>query len=1075
MAISDWIKPKWKHSDPEVRRAAVEKMGPENAERLRSLALTDADNRVRVAAVERIDDEDFLREIAASTGNGPALDTARNRLKDIYRTRVLESPDVEIQRQIVPLLADEEILAEIACTVDDPSVRLLAAERISDSERLCELTRNNCGPRVGLAVVERLDAEALLQRVAESASSKKIKRAAREKLDALTRDPETPEAAEVAEAQRLCETMESLAEANDLLRLRTGIETVGNAWETLDLPEDHPLTERLDAARSAARVRERTLAEQESARDELVALCVAAEGLADRGLDEAMAELEALRNRLAAAESVAGPVLRNSVREHYRNRFEAAAGVLRDRRRREEARAMARESAAAAMESLCRQAEELAAGGNADESVWAAIRERWDAAGDASPELHSRMDAARRTWSERRAAAQAAMAAEQTEAADRLADLVKTVERAAEAEGRAGLESQVRKAREEWRSVPPELMDAKAELAPRFDAAVEAFTLRQREFRENREWEWWANLNRKEELCRVVEAMAEVETLEGMAHAVREAHQQWKEIGPVSRDQVEAVWERFSGACNRAYQRCLERKQALLETVREATAPVFAPVFAEDAAPESEESASPAAGDESGVVGEATPGETETAAQPAAEAGSEAQSDNQSDSGTAAAAAAAISWNEITETVKAAQAEWKAIGPLPVALAEGVRDEFRSICDRYFGALRAFYDARDAERQENLERKLRLCEAAEALADSEEWAETAGRIKALQREWREVGPVPREENQATWDRFRTACDAFFQRLKAREPEHVQRREELIAQAEARAAAAEAPDADMDAIAREIMTLQKEWKTADPVPPEMVDALWERFHEPCNRFFETYKGLLDERKSAQSENEAVKTELVAEAETLADSTDWRETAERLKALQQRWREVGPAPRRTEQALWNRFRSACDRFFQARNAHFDQRRQEREVGRHRREEICAAAEALALLVAPDAAKSGAAGEDEAEATSGNGTGIDMAAEQLRAGLDFKDEVLVPGNPKATWSRAAKKVRDFQAQWRETVGGRGDAEEALWQRFRTACDRVYAARPQDERSRPNSRPDSRSDSPSDSRKSNDEEARA
>jgi hypothetical protein len=1073
MAISDWIKPKWKHSDPEVRRAAVEKMGPENAERLRYMALTDADDRVRVAAVERIDDEDFLREIAASTGNGPALDTARNRLRDMYRTRVLESPDVEVQRHTVPLLADEEILAEIACTVDDPSVRLLAAERISDPERLCDLTRNNCGPRVGLAVVERLDAEPLLQRVAESASSKKIKRAAREKLDALTRDPEAPEAAEIEEARRLCETMESLAEANDLLRLRTGIEAVGNAWKTVDLPQDHPLSERLDAARSAARLRERTLAEQESARDELVAVCVAAEGLADRELNEAMAELEALRNRLTAAESVAGPVLRNSVREHYRNRFEAAAGVLRDRRRRKDARAMAKESAAAALEGLCRQAEELAAGGTADESVWAALQERWEAAEEVSPELRSRMDAARRTWSERRASAQAALAAEQTEAADRLVQLVETVERAAETEDRAGLESMMRKAREEWRSVSPELMEAKAELAPRFDAAVEAFTLRQREFRENREWEWWANLNRKEELCRVVEAMAEVETLEGMAHAVREAHQQWKEIGPVSRDQVEAIWERFSGACNRAYQRCLERKRTLLETVREATAPVFG----EEAAAESGEDVSPAAGDESGAAGEAKTGETETTAQPSAEAGAEGQSDRPSDSGTEGARrdAPAISWNEITDTVKAAQAEWKAIGPLPVALAEGVRDEFRSICDRYFAALRAFYDARDAERQENLARKLRLCGTAEALADSEEWAETAGRIKSLQREWREIGPVPREENQATWDRFRTACDAFFQRLKAREPEHIQRREELIAQAEAQVAAAEAPDADMDAIAREIMALQKEWKSADPVPPEMVDALWERFHEPCNRFFETYKGLLDERKSAQSANEAVKTELVAEAEALADSTDWRETAETLKELQRRWREVGPAPRRTEQDLWNRFRSACDRFFQARNAHFDQRRQEREVGRHRREEICAAAEALALLVAPETVNSGAEAEAGAEASAGNETGIDMAAEQLRAGLDFKDEVLVPGNPKATWGRAAKKIRDFQAQWRETPGGRGDAEEALWQRFRTACDRVYAARPQDERSRPHSKSGSHSDSPSDSQNANREEARS
>lgn len=1028
MAISDWIKPKWKHSDPEVRLGAVRRMGPDDEERLRTLALADADHRVRVAAVERIADEAFLREIAGSQGDGPAQTVARERLVGIYRARALESTDPAVQRDAVARLADEDALFEIACAVADPEVRLLAAERISDPERLCELTRNHCGPLVGQAAVNRLDAEDLLRRVAEGASSKKIKRAAREKLEALTRPLEAPDAAETARCESLCERMEALAESADLLRLRTGIDEIQAEWDALSPGDAHPLTERLDAARAAARLRERKLAAQEAAREELVALCVAAEGLADAELDAALSEREALRPRLDAADASAASVLADSVRAHYRNRFEAAGAVLDDRKRRREADAAVRRSEDDRLDALCREAESLAAAADAPETVWEELQDRWDAAGEIPPELAARMAAARRTWGERRAAARASREAEHAEAAGQLQELVERVEAAARAEDRTGLESVVRKAREAWRSVHSDLLERKAELAPRFEAACDEFFRRQREFRDHREWEWWANRNRKEELCRVAEALADVDALEGMATAVRDAHREWKEIGPVAREHVEVLWERFGGACNRAYQRCLERKRALLETVREATAPVL---------PRSEEG------------GRETEAESAPPTPPAD-----------------------LDWASVTETVKAAQAEWNAIGPLPAALAEGVRGEFRTRCDRYFAALREFYDARDAERRENLARKTEICEAAEALADSEDWAETAGRLKALQRRWRDIGPVPREANEPIWNRFRTACDAFFQRLKAREPAHVAERESLVARAEERVAAADAEDADMDALARELMALQKAWKEAAPVPPEMVDALWERFHEPCNRFFERYKGMLDERKSAQSKNEARKTEMVETAESLADSTDWRDAAEALKALQREWREIGPAPRRSEQALWNRFRAACDRFFQGRNAHFDARRQEQAEHHHRREELCAAAEALVRLVDPEAeAETAASSPTEDDAP-------DMAAEQLRAGLAFRDEVVVPGNPRATRSRATAKVRELQAGWKRTSGGRGEAEEQLWRRFRAACDRVYAAanadRPSDHRSA--GAPDrSEDDAPAKSPNRNGEEARA
>jgi hypothetical protein len=1031
MAISDWIKPKWKHSDPEVRLAAVKRMGPEpeNEERLRALARTDADSRVRVAAVARIADEAFLREFAASPGECPARIAARERLVGIDRRLALESTDPEIQRAALSRLTDEDSLFEIARTAADPEIRFLAAERISDAERLCALTGQNCGPRVGLAVVDRLESEDLLRRVAETASGKKIKRAAREKLEALTGPSETPDAAERARVAGLCERMEALSDFVDPLRLRVEIEEILAEWNAGIPAGDSPLSERMDAARTTALRRERELAIREEVRAELVAVCVAAEALADARPDDIPAALDALRSRLSAADASATGILDDAVRAHYRNRFEAAAAAVApppedERERREEAEAAARRSETAALDALCREAENLAAA-DAAEAAWDEIRNRWDAAEERakregapfSPELIARMDAARRTRSERRASARAFREADRAEAAGRLLELVETLEAAARAEDRAGLEATVRRVRESWRALAPDLPDVKAELESRFEAARDEFFRRQREFWDRREWEWWANLNRKEELCRVAEALAEVDALEGVATALRDARREWRDIGPVSRENAAAIRERFEAACDRAARRCLDRKRALLETVRAVTAPLFSEsVF------------------ESG---------SETGSETGDEAGTERAPDSTDDSSADATRALPpdFDWTGVADAVKAAQAEWNAIGILPGALEAEVRDEFRVRCDRYFAALREFHRDRDAERRENLDRKMALCAEAEALADSEEWAETAGRLKALQRRWREIGPVPREESDAVRERFRAACDAFFGRLKAREPEHIRAREDLIARAEERVAAAEAEDADMDAAARDLMALQKAWKTAPPVPPERMDALWARFHEPCNRFFERYKALLDQRKSEQAENEAAKTEMAERAESLADSEDWRETAEAIKALQRRWRETGPASRPVEQALWNRFRAACDRFFQNRNAWFEARRRDRETFRHRREEICAAAEALVLLVDPAAGK-----DDPPQSPDGASAVPDMAAAQLRAGLAFRDEVVVPGNFRATWSRAAAKIRELQAEWRRSDDGRAEAEEPLRRRFRVACDRVYAARPED-----------------------------
>jgi hypothetical protein len=154
----------------------------------------------------------------------------------------------------------------------------------------------------------------------------------------------------------------------------------------------------------------------------------------------------------------------------------------------------------------------------------------------------------------------------------------------------------------------------------------------------------------------------------------------------------------------------------------------------------------------------------------------------------------------------------------------------------------AFFETQAQARGENLQRKIALCERAEALADSTDWIATADAIKALQAEWKTVGPGPRRDEQAAWERFRSACDRFFTR---RHEDLAQRKHawsENLAKKEGLCARAEtlAESSDWEAAAAELKRLQAEWKTIGAVRKNKSEVIWHRFRAACDRFFERYK-------------------------------------------------------------------------------------------------------------------------------------------------------------------------------------------------------------------------------------------
>jgi len=229
---------------------------------------------------------------------------------------------------------------------------------------------------------------------------------------------------------------------------------------------------------------------------------------------------------------------------------------------------------------------------------------------------------------------------------------------------------------------------------------------------------------------------------------------------------------------------------------------------------------------------------------------------------------------------------------------------------------------------DNYRRKEELVVKAEELSPSTEWKSTSEAIKALQAEWKGIGPVPQERSQELWQRFRKAGNTFFERLQEHRKETAQGTEENLHLKEALCVRAEelSQSTDWKGTAEAIKALQAEWKAVGPAPREQADAVWKRFRKAADVFFARRKEHSDTLRKEQEENLRRKEALVARAEELSQSTQWKATVQMIKEVQAEWRTIGPAPSNKAESVWRRFRAAIDLFFERQAAYFSQRNQD-----------------------------------------------------------------------------------------------------------------------------------------------------
>ena len=281
--------------------------------------------------------------------------------------------------------------------------------------------------------------------------------------------------------------------------------------------------------------------------------------------------------------------------------------------------------------------------------------------------------------------------------------------------------------------------------------------------------------------------------------------------------------------------------------------------------------------------------------------------------------------NKSYKEFKALQEEWKEIKNVPAEKANELWRNYQLYVEQFYDLLKLNSEAREYDFKKNLELKTKLCEAAEKLAEETDIISAFHQLQKLHQEYRETGPVAKELREEIWNRFKAASTVInkrhqqhFDELRSKEEDNLARKTALCEKVEAIAAEENKGSGDWERHTKEIIDIQKEWKTIGFAPQKMNVKIFERFRAACDDFFgrkaEYFKGIKDTFK----ENAEKKRALIEKAKALQDSTEWKSTSDKLINLQKEWKTIGMVPKKLGDQLWEEFLGACNKFFEARNA-------------------------------------------------------------------------------------------------------------------------------------------------------------
>lgn len=294
---------------------------------------------------------------------------------------------------------------------------------------------------------------------------------------------------------------------------------------------------------------------------------------------------------------------------------------------------------------------------------------------------------------------------------------------------------------------------------------------------------------------------------------------------------------------------------------------------------------------------------------------------------------------------KEIQKNWKNVGPVPNAQVKPLWASYSALVDRFYDHRSISFELKELDRKKNLEAKVELCVRAEKLIDVERLKDAVRELNELHNEFKHIGPVPKEEKDAVWQRFKAASDAIYAKRDAfldnLNKEQVKNLDEKLRIAEEVAAFA---NFETDRIkewnqkTQEILAIQKKWEGIGAVTRSKAKEVNKKFWSAFKAFFSKKNVFFRKLDEERDKNLQAKKDIIRQAHELKESKDWDKTANALKDLQKKWKDIGPVPEKMREKVFQEFKEACDFFFGQRRTQFEKVENEQEVNLKEKDALC-----------------------------------------------------------------------------------------------------------------------------------------
>ena len=951
MSLLDTFRPKWQNSNPDKRLEAIDEL--EAQDTLERIALSDEDNDVRTAAVKKLKQIPVLLQISKNDSEASIRRLAETRyfeevarmLKDFRepandetKVYISEIKDTRYAEDLVKSMPSSELRMELVKTTGKANVLAIAANRDAKEE-------------IAKTAVSRIESESLLSDIAKSSKHTSARKIAAEKLRAQREAADGGKKAAallISKREALIQQAHHLAAQKDPIAVKSQFEDLmnearelgmGPAQATLDEIYDSfcKFCDETDSNRIAA---EKAEAEKQAKKQHLVEVLDELEALL--AADDAQEKAERI-DAIIAEWNEGKSIMDAAEVKRFNQAFFKAQDMKKKTDSAEDGEAPVDESSRPELLERLQALADTDANETTSKHLHAIVRE-WEKLplleGE-DPTLQA-YNALRNQLSEK-ISAFAENAQKVFEAnSEKLKKLIERVKGFDENEDFKELSLKLRNVYNEWKEIVGEQKFKYHDLWLEYKAATERF-------QEMRQWESWHNENDRAEILTEMEALAKEPGSQDVLNKLKDLSLKWKNCGPTSAAKFNEFKERFQASLDQIRQNCApfieeqmaERKNNL-EKKEELCAKIEALV-----------------------------------------------------------ADAGMFWKDKFKAMQDIQESWKAIGMVPKENIAALMDRFKAATNAFYAQHKENQKKEDSNREANYEKKVKLCEQAEALSSSTDWNATSNKLKQLQESWKTVGPVPKSKSDEIWTRFRTACDAFFEKKRGHFEEMDEAKKENLAKKTSLCEKLEA--LDINNITAELVEVVKgieaEWKTIGMVPKESVEAINDRFSETINQFLERCAEIDANLRKQLDQIKKQKQDIIEKVRQFAESAGSNQLADAVRDLQKDWRTLGSCGV-DDLLLHKNFREVCDDFFTRRRDQLDIQEQARQNNLQKKVLLCEQAEDLL--------------SDLSEATVGG---------------------------------AMNKVKHLRRLWKEVGAVPRDQSDKIWKRFNSACDKVFAFGRKDE----------------------------